>query len=55
MGLTNDTVSPYDSRYRWICRRAHGMESMPISTSAIVISIVAGLVLTGLPVGSRVR
>src|SRR5688500_1739988 len=46
---------PYDSPYWWIIRLTRGVGSMQHSFASIVISSVAGLVLTRLPVGRRVR
>jgi hypothetical protein len=55
ISLTNNHRMPYDSRHWWKIRLKRGMGSMRYSFASIVISSVAGLVLTGLPVGSRVR
>jgi hypothetical protein len=46
---------PYDSRHWWTIRLKLGMGPMHCSLAGNIISSVAGLVLTGLPVGSRVR
>jgi hypothetical protein len=46
---------PYDSLHWWKIRLKRGAGSMRNSFAVIIISSVAGLVLTGLPVGSRVR
>jgi hypothetical protein len=54
-GLTKNRHMPYDSHYWWIIRLKSGAESMRSSFASIIISSVAGLVLTGLPVGGRVR
>jgi hypothetical protein len=54
-GLTKNRHMPYDSSCWWKIRLEHGAGLMKFSLSSIVISSVAGLVLTGLPVGGRVR
>ena len=55
LGLTNNPHMPYDSRHWWKIRLRRGVGLMNDSFASIVISSVAGLVLTGLPVGSCVR
>jgi hypothetical protein len=54
-GLTKNRHLPYDSPCWWRIRLKRGAGLMKYSFATVIISSVAGLVLTGLPVGSRVR